>query len=298
MNQPNFLIIGTVKAGTTSLNSWLKQHPEIYMAPNKETHFFSLAGENLDFLPDNDRLKDFLAQRQTTIDAYRQQFEGVTNEVAVGEASPFYLYHPQSPERIYQHLPDAKLIAILRNPMERAYSNFLHHLRDDMEPLTDFAKALQQEEERISNGWWWGYYYTKLGFYYEQLQRYLDRFEPSQLKVYLYEDLSNHPLNLLQDLFQFLNVDDSFTPDISIRYNATGVPKNKLLSSLIKSRFAKASMKRLPEQLRKQFVDLDRQNLIKPTLPSAVRKQLIEVYREDILKMQNFLQRDLSHWLE
>ena len=299
MTMPNFLVIGAAKSGTTSLYAYLNQHPEIYMSPVKETNFFAIEGKTLNYkYTDSKVIDNYLAQCKTDLKSYQELFQEVMDEKAIGEVSPMYLYDLKAPERIQNYIPDAKLIAILRNPVERAYSSFLHTIRENLEPITDFSQAIQEEEHRRRSNWWWGFFYVHPGFYYEQLQRYLERFEASQLKVYLYEDLSDRPFDLLQDLFKFLNVNETFTPDISNRYNATGIPKNELLYNFIKSRIAQSSLKRLPQQLRQRIINLNSQNLTKPPLDSALRNQLIEVYREDILKLQNSLQRDLSHWLK
>ena len=299
MTMPNFLVIGAAKSGTTSLYAYLSQHPQIYMSPVKETNFFAIEGKTLNYKYTASKVIDnYLAQCKTDLKSYQDLFQEVMDEKAIGEVSPMYLYDPKAPERIQNYIPDAKLIAILRNPVERAYSSFLHTIRENLEPITDFSQAIHEEEHRRRSNWWWGFFYVHPGFYCEQLQRYLERFKPSQLKIYLYEDLSDRPFDLLQDLFKFLEVSETFTPDISSRYNATGIPKNELLHNLLKSRIVHASLKRLPQQLRQRIINLNSQNLTKPPLDLAVRNQLIEIYREDILKLQVLLQRDLSHWLK
>ena len=297
---PNFLIIGAAKAGTTSLHDWLSQHPQIYMSSIKELNFFAFEGEDLEVLEGKIN-KDYLAGFKTTIQDYCEQFQGVTNEIAIGESSPTYLYHPKAPERIQQYIPDVKLIAILRNPVERAYSNFLHTIRDGIEPFPDFAQALEAEENRIRERWWLGFYYKHTGFYYTQLKRYFDRFDSNQVRVYLYEDLVNDSTGMLKDIFQFLGVDEMFTPNTSIRYNVTGVPKNKLLHQFLsKPNWLKIPFKLVfPLELRKRIViSMKNRNIIKPQLPLALRRQLINIYREDILKLQDLIERDLVTWLE
>ncbi|MDY7015905.1 MAG: sulfotransferase, partial [Cyanobacteriota bacterium] len=154
---PNFLIIGAAKGGTTSLYTWLAQHPQIYMTPVKEPNFFALQGENFNY-PSGTVSQRYLDECVTNFEAYLEQFKAVNCEIAIGEASPFYLYHPQAASRIQQTIPDVKLIAILRDPVERAYSNFLHHIREGFETVEDFSQALQAEESRMRDRWWWGFY--------------------------------------------------------------------------------------------------------------------------------------------
>ncbi|MFC1495140.1 sulfotransferase [Thermodesulfobacteriota bacterium] len=226
---PNFLIIGAAKAGTTALYHYLHQHPQIYLSPRKEPRFFAYEGENLNFCGPYDHVEASRDAIVTDINIYQSLFQGVSTEKAIGEASTLYHYSLKAPERIQHYIPDAKLIAILRNPVDRAYSGFLHFVRDDLEPLTDFAQALQEEEVRIRNNWLPGYHYKEMGFYYTQLKRYYARFDHSRIKIYLYEDFKTGPLSVLRNIFRFLRVDEEFVPDISIRHNVSGIPRNKML---------------------------------------------------------------------
>ncbi|MUL39032.1 sulfotransferase domain-containing protein [Gloeocapsopsis dulcis] len=296
MTLPNFLVIGAAKAGTTALYYYLKQHPQIYMSPEKEPKFFALEGDKLDFRGPGDR-ENICKSAITDIETYHQLFKGVTNEIAVGEASPLYLYSPVAAERIKKYIPHAKLIAILRNPIERAYSGYIMHVREGRETAKDFAEALQEEEARIRNNWGWGHY-VSVGLYHTQLKRYLDLFDKEQIRVYLYEDLKANPISLVQDVFKFIGVEHTFLPDTSLKYNVAGVPKNNALRILIRNfnSLKPAVNFLLPDKLR-HYV---RGQVFEkpPVLSHDIRQSLIEVYREDVSNLQNFLQRDLSHWLE
>lgn len=310
MSMPNFIIIGAIKAGTTALYHYLKQHPQIYMSLTKETNFFALESLEVDFYwpgsqekLSHNSIKIIQAYRNsmvTDIETYRAQFLEVADELAIGEASPCYLYSPKAAERIRQFIPSAKLIVILRNPVDRAYSNFLHCIRDGLEPLTDFSQALEEENLRIQSNWWWGFYYLNLGFYYIQLKRYFEIFNRSQIKVYLYEDLNTNPIGLLHKTFEFLSVDPTFVPDITTRHNATGIPRNKVLHALLtRSNLVKQGIKQyVPTQVYQPILNnLMSQNLVKPQLALDLRRKLIGVYRNDIFKLQHLIQRDLSEWL-
>ena len=299
MTMPNFLVIGAAKAGTTSLYSYLKDHPQIYMSPHKEPRFFALEGEPIDFQGPGDLTRFRFV---TDIESYHALFEGVSNEVAVGEASPWYLYVPKAPERIRHHIPNARLIAILREPVERAYSNFLHAVREGLEPLTDFTQAMKAEENRIRNNWSYRWHYKQKGFYYVQLKRYYELFDRDQIRLYLYDDFMTNPINLLQDIFRFLGVDDTFVPDTSQKHNVSLIPRNKALDKLFRQPNSMKSVLKpfLPSRLRQQvktnLINLNLQK--KPQLLPEVRKQLLDEYREDILRLQELIQRDLSRWLK
>ena len=299
MTMPNFLIIGAAKAGTTSLYHYLKQHPQIYMSPIKEPKFFAFEGEKLEFRGPNDR--EINRRAITNIDTYRTLFKKASNESAIGEASNLYLYNLKAPGRIRHYVPRVRLVAILRNPVDRAYSNFLYMHRRQLEPLPDFIQVLREEETRIHNNWSPIWHYKQRGFYYIQLQRYFDLFDPIQIKVCLYEDLNTNPINLIQSICQFLGVDETFTPNVSTKHNISGLPRIKFLHYFSrKSKPIKSIVKQfLPVNLRDRISTYLRDMYsVKPPLPWEVRQQLIKEYREDILKLQELIQRDLSGWLE
>ena len=154
---PNFLIIGSAKAGTTSLHYYLNQHPEIYMTAVKEPRFFALEGKNLNFSgPDKDIIN---STSVTTYEEYIALFEEVSSEKAIGETSPLYLYSEKAIQRIHHYLPDVKLIVILRNPIDRAFSCYTHLLREGYESLS-FADSLKAEEGRIHDNWAHLWHYT------------------------------------------------------------------------------------------------------------------------------------------
>jgi hypothetical protein len=238
------------------------------------------------------------------IGSYHALFDGVTSETAIGEASHSYLYQPIAAKRIRDYALNIKLIAILRNPAERAFSHHRQMVRDGREPTNDFVRALTQEEARIRDNWWPDFHYVRLGLYYEQLRRYFDLFAPEQIKVYLYEDLNSSPRTVMQDTFRFLGVDDGFVPDADARYNASGVPRNKALHASLKAlrRTRPVARRLLPGALYRRLLsvgsDAHNRNLTKAHLAPNVRRRVIEDYfRQDILDLERLLQRDLSVWL-
>jgi hypothetical protein len=299
MTLPNFFVIGAGKAGTTSLHQYLDQHPYVYMSPVKETNFFALEGEKPNFRgPEADQRINRWSV--TGIEEYRALFEGVSGETAVGEASPLYLYDHKAPLRIKRRVPEAKLIAVLRDPVERAYSAFLHTTRSGREKL-GFTKALREEEDRIRANWEWIWHYKNAGFYHEQLSRYYETFEREQIRVYLHEDLSTDPAGVMRDIFGFLGVDDSFAPDTSRRRNVRGIPKSRALFALThKPNRVKTLVKALvPEgPWRKISMGIKSRNLAgTPPLPEDVAEELAVAFREDVSRLQGLVGRDLSAWL-
>ena len=294
---PNFLIIGAAKSGTTSLYSYLNQHPQIYMSSVKEPRFFALEGKEINY---QGPAKVINQKTINTLEEYESLFDGVQNETAIGEASTLYLYHPKAVKKIKQYIPQVKLIAILRDPVKRAFSSYQHLLRDGYETLS-FAAALKAEKERIADNYPPLWHYQQRGFYYQQLSQYFAEFPAEQIKVYLYEDLIQNSHLMLEDMFGFLGVEPKFQPDKTQKMNASGSPKNKILHKLItKDNWLKSAVKGIiPQDLRQNiYQKVKKSNLQKNNqIPDNITEQLKETYRADILQLQELLKRDLSNWL-
>ena len=274
------------------------------MCPVKETNFFELEGEHL---PSNSRTNHTLKhypQSVTSWEHYVQLFEAAANARAIGETSPMYLYGKRSPEKIRKYLPEVKLIVVLREPVSRLYSRYLHLARDGRQPSPRFKDALNKEN-RI---WWTRNDLIQEGFYYKHLSRYYDIFPKEQMKVFLYEDLKNNPQMLMKEVFQYIGVDDSFVPNMEVRYNLSGKPKNKLFNLLIGAdgvliRSAKAVAPTVVQKLQKSITpqkilaSIRKKNLDRPSISADVKKKLYSsVYARDIEKLEKLIGRDLSHW--
>jgi hypothetical protein len=297
MTMPNFIGIGAAKGGTTALHRYLKQHPQIFMSPRKELRFFPFENQPPVYRGPGDEAD--AASMTINLEDYRAQFEGSDEYPARGEISPLYMYLPQSAERIHHYIPDAKLIAILRQPAERAFSQYLMSKRDGLETL-GFEEALAAEDQRVKDLWGHRWHHLRRGFYAAQLKPYFSLFRREQLKVYLYEDYVSNPVGLMQDIFRFLGVDDTFVPDMSVRHNESKLPRSRGLQVfLTEPRAAKNLLKTfIPARWSRRLGDhFRRQNLTRPTLSAETRRRLTEVYRADILELQEMLGRDLSHWL-
>ena len=297
MSLPNFLIIGAAKAGTSSLHYYLSQHPQIFMPDLKEPKFFALAGEELNFQnPDQAINQDSI----TSLDEYKKLFKDVNGEIAVGEASPIYLYSEKAAHRIRLHIPNAKLIVILRNPIDRAFSCYTHLRREGYETLS-FEAALDMEEQRIKNNWAHLWHYKQAGFYSKQLKPYLNLFERDQIKVFLFDDLCKDSKALLREIYDFLGAEADFVPDLEKR-NVSGMPKSLLLQKLLfRGNFVRdAFLSIFPRSLYRDIAKRIKQwNMgAKPALNPATRNQLKSIYHDDILELQGLLQKDLSMWLK
>ena len=300
MTLPNFLILGAAKSGTTAIYTYIKQHPQIYMSPRKELRYFSNHIE----VPNNVPM-DYVHRGVKTLEEYEHYFDAITSETIYGESSPMYLYYPGVAERIKETIPNAKLFAILRNPVDRAYSAYTHGLREWKEPAKSFEEALSLESEREQIGWGMLWQFTKVGFYYQQLKRYYDIFDPGQIMVVLYDDLRRSVDNLLKDIFTFLKVDPDFNPDTSARPNVSGFPKSKLTHEMMRHLFLtdnpikRIGRKIFRDKFRRQTINNIRElNLEKRKMSQETRKELNQVFYEEIQNLEKLIDRDLSHWIK
>ena len=294
--KPNFIIIGAMKAATTSLYNYIKQHPDIFMTKVKEPMFFN------NFQQENNyNILGSKSKKATTLEEYLAMFKDAKNEKAIGEASPAYIYNENAPYLIKENLPDVKIIAILRQPTDRAYSNFLHTKRADRENVNSFEQAIKIEKERISDNWSPLYHYIQKGFYSVQLKRYYNLFPKENIKVYLFEDVVKNPKETLKDIFKFLNVDENIEIDVSKKSNVSGTPKGILGFILKKMRYYNLMPKfAISDYLPTFIISLLFKSVYKDTekLDSVLRKELTDkYYREEILKLEKLIDRDLSNWL-
>ena len=300
---PNFLIIGTPKAGTTSLYSYLNQHPDVFMPSVKEPGFLLLDGHTLTGTATH-AVEHPLTYAVTTVEHYQSLFDAVTTETAIGEASGSYLSSKRAVDGIKKHIPHARLIASLRNPIDRAYSHYQMWANLGRDSLT-FAEAIDAEPlEPVARDEWIPLERRHLrhGFYYQHLKRYLDHFPREQMHIILFDDLNRDPAGVTKATFRFLGIDDGFTPDTSIKLNKTGSPKNRLLHHLLHSRnpIRQTIKTLLPDRISSPLYHRIRNANLRPTpsqLTPEIRAHLIDIFREDILKLQDLIERDLSEWL-
>ena len=294
---PTFLIIGAMKAGTTALYRMLDAHPGVYMSPVKEPNFFAFAGQDLDFQAPIDQRSDGINHTSITNRAdYEALFAHAQPDQARGEASHTSLYWPNAAATIQRLVPEARLVAILRNPIDRAYSEYMHFVRDGDEPLS-FADALDAEPDRIAAHWAMGRYVDR-GRYDEQLARYLDRFDRDQLLVLLHEDLVADPSGTARRLFRHVGVDPSVEPALERRVNASGVPRNRwlhrALTGLQPMREALAPL--LPSALIDWANTLKNHNLDTPPMDPALRTRLAHTFRPHVERLGAMLACDVSAW--
>ena len=293
---PNFLLIGAEKAGTTSIYNYLRAHPEVFMARVKEPLFFAFEGNKLAYTGPGD--EEFNGRVITSFHNYEALFAGADRCRAVGEASATYLYYPQAPQHAAHYIPHAKLIVVLRNPADRAYSNFLHAVRAKREPLS-FRAALEAERQRAEAGWSPFFQYKSKGWYFAQIRRWLDCFLPEQFLFLRYDDLQVRPMEVMRRIYGFIGVDAEFRPAVDVQYNVSGKPLSPKLHELIAGNTAIHALTRglLPAKLRARLkADITRWNLARPTFAPELRAQLLTEYAPDLERLAAMIGHDLSDW--
>lgn len=295
---PNFFIVGAPKSGTTTLYRWLQQHPGVFMSAKKEPLFF--CGIRDDFSgPGSEPLNRWIVRDEAE---YARLFLPGSGFPLRGEASTDYLAFEGAAAAIHASVPDARIVMVLRNPVERAFSEHRHLLRDGVEPNRSFRRALDLEEERRAAGWIPLFWHKHRGLYAAQVARYLDRFG-DRVRIYLYEELSASPGELTADLFRFLGV-EPVALDRSTRYNVSrsNVPRSRTLESVASGRRVPGWLKRRAaallgrERIEAARAWLRSRNRTDIRLHPADRRHLVEYFDDDIVRLERIIGKDLSAW--
>jgi len=299
MDTPDFLIVGAAKGGTTSLYYYLKQHPQIFFTAVKEPCFFCFSENKPPYIVANDVVFNFKDYQ----DLFKQKRK---EQLVKGEATAMYLYmYEDVIANIKKYIPnyaELRIVMILRNPADRAFSQYMMNVRDLVEPLT-FEQAIEMEGERKQQHWNTDFFYLDRGLYYKQVKAYLEAFK--EVKIYFFEDLLKDSPGLMRDLCTFLKIDPSFEFSLEDRFNISGRPKHKWINSMVLSRsLPKRIVKAiLPADFRQKFFESAKNkiyayNLRNEKLNPETRKRLVEYYRDDIENLEKLLNRDLSKWLQ
>lgn len=283
---PDWLIIGAPKCGTTSLFRYLGQHPQIYLTPGKEPHFYVGDERHPEWAVDD-------------VDRYLARFEDAEADQLCGEASTWYLYSRTAAERIQKYAPNTKCIALLRHPVDRAYSAWSFRVQNGWESL-DFLEAIEREETRISNGRWWGTHYLNTGRYCEQLRRFYRHLGSGRVHVLWFEKFKGNPEAVTRDVLSFLGVDPSIELDTSSVHNSTSLPRSRIVNRLMKADGVREVARALfPTKLRTALGDVlrDFNEKERSALDPNDRTLLTERVRPSIEQLEDLLEVDLSRWL-
>lgn len=314
MRQPDFFIVGAAKAGTTSLYHYLGQHPDIYMSPLKEPGYFAFEVRPENFVPAHQaRVRrvveetrayvrgPMLEQRSNGIvcdwQDYLRLFAAATTQRAVGEASVSYLWSFTAAAQIAARFPQARILMVLRAPADRAFSQYLQGVSNGIlrQSFRDYVRASLR-----ATGDSFSIYrpFLEMGFYAEQVQRYLDHFPRRQIGIWLYEETQARPREVLRQVFEFLGVDPSFTPDTSNRHNQPHIARMiKPIHFLRRIGIWQQLRAITPAPIRSRLRDAMYRPPGTVTMRPEDRALMNDFYRNDIRRLEGILNRDLSPWL-
>jgi hypothetical protein len=294
---PTFLVIGAPKAGTTSLYAYLAEHPEVFMSPVKEPRF--LAQGDPQFA--NSSWAQPAAAK--SLAEYEGLFATAGRAKAVGEASTVYLRSIVAPRRAADLVPDAKLIALLRDPVDRAYSAWGHLRREGLEPIEDFEEAVRREPERAAGrGFRNLMRYTETGRYATQLERWRAHFPASAFLVGLTDDLRSDPAWFMERCHAHIGVTPSSEAHTHVRHNKSGRVRIRSLHRVVGGDVPEAVRKAVrsvtPAGLRRRVAQrIATWNLQPfPRLDEGTYERLAPLFRDELLGLREILGRDLHEW--
>ena len=278
--RPDFFVVGAPKSATSSLHQYVDQHPDVFVPPMKEPHFFSYP-EVADTY--------YRVQFVTTERDYLELFAGKRSEKTAGDFSPSYLFHPAAAARIKSFQPDAKIIILLRDPVKRAISHYLHDCRlgYQEQPLSAFLR--RTDDNRL-------YYkeYIELGMYSGQVETYLSLFGSENVLVLIYEDFARNQADALARIFRHVGVDDGFKVDFQTVHNVHETPRFGFVRRWNESRAARYSWL-VPPSVRARLKRI-MYTRKKPDF-AAEEKSLRDIFEEDVAKLATVIGEAPRAWL-
>lgn len=288
--KPSFFIVGAPKAGTTALHDYLAGHPEVCMSTDKEPNFFSDKEIQMQGLYYNKK-------NPGNEQEYLALFSSQRGHKIAGESSVSYLFYPAVAQRLYNFNPKAKVIMSLREPVGRAFS---HYLMDYSLGLVSYSFdeiVFKEKHDKLSQKYY--QQYVELGFYHQQVKRYLDLFPADQVLIFFHEELIRNPTNALERLSAFLGVSQFKTNEGLKPSNVSGTPDLAILKTLYQNRLIRKTVATVFSQKVRnaaKSVLFSKKNL--PSLDQKTKEYLSTLYADDINELQLLLGKDLKHWLK
>lgn len=311
---PNFFIVGAPKAGTTSLYHYLSQHPDVYMSPIKEPNYFAseIRAENIEpqwqawAQQGNELLQEYLRgpMREKRFGGlvsnwsdYLKLFQNVNGEKAIGEASVCYLWSRTAARNIASATSHAKIIMVLRNPVDRAFSQYKQAVANGLVG-SSFREQVRTALHRKTTKLELLNPFLEFGLYHDQVKRFMELFPLENLRIYLYEEYRQALTETLADVFRFLEVDPQFFPDISEKHLQTGMPRLVWVRHKLKQYGAWSRLKgAVPAALVPVVRKMVFRNEQTAEIDRADRLYLSDYYREDVSRLETLIRRNLEGWL-
>jgi hypothetical protein len=312
--EPNFFVIGAAKCGTTTLYDFLEQHPDVYMSPIKEPHFFCSdirienfsdeykkyvysRGINIQDYVAGDMSKKYWEWYVDDFTTYLKLFKNVTNQKAIGEISNGYLFSTISATEIKDKYPQAKIVMILRNPVSRAYSHYLANVRDGRATLS-FRDELEADLKKSNKGWCISHNYVEMGMYYQQVKRFMDAFPNNQILIFLNDDLKTDANAVGKKLFDYIGVDANASINYSNKQNEAKMPKwTGLIKFITQTGLKRKLFRALPARMQANVKPFFFKEGKIPKMSEEDKQWMIALFKDDIEKTQALINRDLSNWM-
>ena len=301
---PDFLVIGAPKAGSTAVHAALEQHPQLFLSTPKEPKYFLTDGRAPQRRHhrgpgDAHSSREWIWRR----DRYEELFDARPPDTLAGESTPFYLWDRAAHARIAAANPDVKLVAVIRDPVDRAYSNWTHLRSDGLEPEADFRTACELEDRRVRDGWAPFWRYLALGRYGEQLAHLFDHVDRSQVYVVRYRELVDEPVRILDGICAFLGVETGVVDSVpGSNVSAWAGPGlvNGGLRRVVRGGAAIGGY--LPPRVwrtaeRPLRAALRHGDAHRPALDPQVRSELVARFVDDVALLEQLLGRSFQDWL-
>jgi len=297
VNLPDFLLAGSAKCGTTTIIQYLQRQNSEFLPELKEPSYLSFGNEKTHYTDAR-----FNSKVIWKTDEYISLFQKATDSQIIGDASTSYLYTAEKTihniSSLYKEkASDLKVIVVLRNPIDRAFSHYTHLIRNGIENL-EFSEAITAENIELRSKEMWGFDYTGYGLYGEQLVLFKKFFK--HILVIDFEELSE-PNILMQKIYEFLEIKNPQIVTETISANPSGIPKNRLVTSLIRSKRFKKIIKSLAPKsslplFQKMKDGLLKKSVVKPKMREQDKQYLHEFFKRDIEQLERILNRNLNSW--
>ena len=286
----DFFIVGAPKAGTTSLYHYLNEHPKISMSSVKEPNYFS-----------NEELETqklyYKSNKINSLDSYHNLFPTRDANLIYGEASVSYLFYKNVAEKIKTYNKNAKIIILLRNPIERAFSHYLMDVRLGL--ISESFESVVYGFETTSKNKLYYQQYIELGKYYNQISNYKRLFNDKNILIIDYEDFKLKTSLCVSNVFDFLQIDTSFMPNLDLTHNTFRKPKFTFIEKLYSNHSIRCIINKLISSKFKNYINqivFDKED--KPILSQDLRVRLKSIFKNDVNKLSDMLNKDFSKWIK
>ena len=293
MRGPNFFVVGAPKAATTALYHALRRHDAVFLPDVKEPHLYA-------YLADGSAAGHLYPDPATARQHYRDLYAGVRDETAVGDCSTTNLVVGGAAAAIAADVPDARIVAILRHPVDRAFAHWVHFRGAGGEPIADFPQALREERPRREAGFPFTYRYLEWGRYSTQLPPFFEHFGRDRVLVHFYDDLVADPQAVVRATLRFLGLDDGRAVPALERHNEMRVSRAPGLQRALEGRGRSGRVVGavVPPPARRAVAGWTKEHLShRPVLDPGLRAELAaQHFSREIGQLEELLARDLSAW--